>query len=321
MDEQTLQEQTPESSLDAGVVDNLPEDEPVSDIQDREEPEIAVTSDGEVKFSDDFFDDDYGKAPEVSKPEQKPETPNLYSPEELRNTPFEQWEKARLPQEIASYYDAVREQLDTRQKVEQVRNAPMPPVMGSAPQPYTPKDLVADANKLAMERLGITDEMDFEPEYDAEQRAALDLARYELIQQRNQAIATYNQRAGEMRELQDFNARLVSMPDYGAFNQWYENALVKVGKTNEQIQAELTNIAQNYGGRAVISQVMNWYNMYKAEKQQQAKAQKTPRAKVPPQLESTQGGNAGNHKVYNMRDFGNLDADEQAQALMDMGIV
>ena len=36
---------------------------------------------------------------------------------------------------------------------------------------------------------------------------------------------------------------------------------------------------------------------------------------------SSARGNAGNRKVYNMRDFGNLDADEQAQALMDMGIV
>ena len=49
--------------------------------------------------------------------------------------------------------------------------------------------------------------------------------------------------------------------------------------------------------------------------------QQRPRAKTPPTLESTHGGNYEGRKSYNMRDFSKLDDDEQAQALIDMGIV
>lgn len=352
MDEQTTQKQEQEQIQQPQTEE---QQTALATPAPESEPEIGITSDGEVKFSDSFFGD-YGRDKsdktdgtdiergnaDVQGERTVPEQPNseqaaqadtgaaqgelLYSPEELRSTPFEQWDRAKLPKEIADYYDAVKEQLEQRRNAEKIKNAPMPNMLGEEPKPYTAKELVKDANKLAMERLGIKDEDDFDPDYDAEHRAAVDLAKAELIQQRNTNIAMYQQRTSELNELRDFNARLVAMPDFNGFSKWYDNALVKVGKTNEQVQAELFNIAQHYGGRAVIQQLTNWYGMYRQEaakqvQQVQQQAQQTPRPKTPPTLESTQGGSQNNRKTYNMREFGQLDDDAQTQALMDMGIV
>jgi len=341
MDEQTMQ-QTQENSVDEEVA-ALPEDVPeTADEPAQEEPEIGLTSDGEVKFRDGFFGD-YGKKEDSGNGDQAgtdggdDEHPpaaesnvdgaqRLYSPEELRTTPFEQWDRARLPKEIAAYYDAVSAQLTARQKAAEVKNAPLPPILGDAPKPYTPKELVEDANKLAMEKLGITDAMDFDPEYDAEQRAAVDLAKAELIQRRNYDMASYQQRAQEFSELRDFNARLVSSPDFASFDKWYGQTLKKVGKTNEQVQAGLYEIARTHGGRAVIQQLQTWYRMFRDEtaaaQQQAAQVKQTPRVKrQPPKLESTQGGSTGGRRTYNMREFSQLDDDAQARALIDMGLV
>ena len=185
-----------------------------------------------------------------------------------------------------------------------------------------------------MERLGITDAMDFDPEYDAEHRAAVDLAKAELIQKRNYDVAVYQQRSMEFKELQDFNVQLVSLPvslpDFNQFNQWYLNTLTKIGKTDEQIKAGLYALAQSRGGREVIRQVKGWYNMYKQEMAQQAQQaqqvqqlrNQTPRVtKQPPKLESTQGGSTGPRRTYNMREFSQLDDDAQARALIYMGLV
>lgn len=317
-----------------------PENTNTSIPEDAPAPEVTITEDGEIDFKDSFFG--ISEEPQKKETDKEPEkataptatTPptNLYSPEELSSIPFENWDRGRLPSEIASYYDEVRNQLLRRQRAEQIRNTPMPNVLGEEPKPYTPKELIADANKLAMERLGVKED-DFDPEYDAEHRAAVDIAKSELLQQRNYDVAAYKQRAFEVNELMNFNAGLANLPDYDKFASWYVNAVQKAGKTNEQIQRELLLVAQQKGCREVIRIVSKWYNDFRHQTFQQAQAQatqqtqatqqqtQTPKTKIPPKLESSQGGNTTNRKTYDMRNFGQLDDDAQAQALIDMGIV
>lgn len=326
---ETEQDYSTQNVQDSGTI---PEDAP----QTEEEHEIALTEDGELEFSNDFLGisdkneeqktDNANEKKTTPQPE-KASTPNLYSPEELKSIPFERWDRGRLPAEIAAYYDAVQSQLTARQRVEQVRNAPMPNVLGEEPKPYTAKELVEAANKLAIERLGIKEE-DFDPNYEEEHRAAVDLAKAELIQKRNYDVAVYKQRESEINELRNFNIGLANIPDFDGFSKWYDNALRTVGKTNEQVQSELIDIARNHGARAVMQIITDWYNAYSGHRQQnvnrlmgQSRQTPAPKAKVPPRLEGTQGGNNTNGKTYNMREFGQLDDDAQAQALMDMGIV
>ena len=349
MDEQTTQQEQSQQFQQQQVTNQeaeqqdkeeptLQEDAPqVEQQQSQEEPEIGITEDGEVTFKDGFFGDFSKKAeedvtnkqPSTTTPQQT--TPNYYTDEELQNIPFEQWDMARMPEEVRRYAEVLNKQREiqfkqqrAQQQAEQIRNTPMPNLLGEEPKPYTPKELVESANKLAMERLKIKED-DFDPEYDAEHRAAVDIAKNDLIQQRNYEAAVYRQKATEFNDLMNFNANLVKIPDYDKFSEWYDNAIQKIGKTNQQVQNELVSVAQQRGCYEVMRIIQSWYKTFKQQAAQQAQAVEVKpqkeKAKIPPKLESTQGGNTSNRKTYNMRDFGQLDDDAQAQALIDMGIV
>ena len=323
MDEQ-IQEQTQESSLEADFqeqepINDIPEDEPVSDVSDGKEPEVSI-KDGEVNFSDDFFGDvpDDKPSGENTEADQK-ESPNYYTDEELQNTPADQWDKARMPDDVKRYYEAFLNQRAAVERQKEIQQrAQTPPSFLTQPKQYTPKELNDEAMKLAVQKLGLDDADDFD-DYEGEHRAALDMARQELLQKNASETADYLRKAGEYQNWQRFSGQLAEQPDFNEFHNWYLGEVKKSGNTPEQIDAGLKNLADMQGFGAVQNVWAEFYRQFRASKTQNKPVQRT-RAKIPPALESTRGGSDG-RKTYNMREFGNLDEDAQVQALMDMGIV
>ena len=316
-DIQDIQEQQ-ESVSEPEINDVIPEDEPVSEIEDTTEPEVAI-QDGEVKFSDDFFDE---------IPDDKPlqqeniKTPNYYTDEEIQNIPANQWDKSRMPDDVRKYYEAFVKQQEARTRQQEIqKRAETPPSFLEQPKRFTPKELHEEAMKLAVQNLGLKSADDFDT-YEGEHLAALDMARQEILQKNAAETANYQRKANEYQNWQMFSGQLAAQPDFNEFHQWYLDEIKKNGNTPEQIDAGLKNLA-NLQGFGAVQNV--WSEFYRQFQNSKTQAQNRPvqrtRAKTPPILESTQGGNSGNKRSYNMREFGNLDEDAQVQALMDMGIV
>ena len=328
-----------ETALQEDPVNDIQEDAPGTDDTgngDGKEPEIFIR-DGEVNFSGDFFDDVPENKPEKPSGEdnndtgenagtEKKETVNYYTDEELQNTPAESWDKARMPEDVRRYYEAYQRQLENHARQQRVQQeiqqrVQTPPAFLREPKKYTPKELNEEAMKIAAEKLGLksSDELD---DYDAEHRAALDIARSEILQKNSAETADYNHKTGEYKNWQIFSGQLAAQPDFNEFGQWYLEKVRKNGNTVEQVNAELMNIAKMQGF-GTVQQI--WTEFYRRFRAYKAQAQNKPvartRAKTPPTLESTQGGSQNNRKTYSMREFGQLDDDAQAQALIDMGIV
>ena len=317
MDEQTIQPQplTNDEPEQEYTEPTVQEDAP--QVEPEPEPEISI-SDGEVKFRDDFFGDVPDEPVEDEEPE--PPAPNYYTDEELQNTPYEQWDMERMPEEVqkyAKYLNAQTAARQTRQQIEQRANTT--PSFLTEPKQFTPKELNEEAEKLAVQRLGLEDRDELD-EYEGEHRAAIDMARQELMQKRNSEISNYQRTVGEYQQLQRFNAELSARPDFTDFQNWYMGKLKEGNYTLEQINHGLGDVAAKQGFRAVQD---FWGYAYREFLSDRAKSKqtRTPRPKRPPMLESTRGGNYDSRKSFNVRDFGQLDDDAQARALMDMGIV
>ena len=323
MDEQTLQEQTQESSFEPNLeqtepINDIPEDEPaVNSDNDGSEPEISL-QDGEVKFSDDFFDD----IPDDKASEFKEQgKPNYYTDEELQNIPANNWDKSRMPDDVKKYYDAFLAQQAAFSKQQEIQQrAETPPSFLTEPKRYTPKDLHEEAVKLAVQKLGLNNTDDFDI-YEGEHLAALDMARQELLQKSTNEAADYQRKFSEYKNWTTFQAQLAGQSDFKDFHNWYLDEITKNGNTEEQINAGLVKLAESQGFGAVQQTWAQMYQIYKNSKTQNKPSIQRTRAKMPPRLESSQGGNSSNRRSYNMRDFANLDEDGQVQALMDMGIV
>ncbi len=327
MDEQTIQQpisQEPaQSDFDSYEADNdvmedtdnslQDENETVfpdtSDFDDTADAEIAINNEGEVEFSDDFFGD-------IKEEPQEPEPPKFYTDDELQNTPYEQWDFNRMPEEVRRYANFLNQQTIARQRQQAIQQRQPQTFMDEVKQ-YTPKELADEGQKLAIEKLGITED-DWD-EYEPEHQAALRLAENELLQKRNAEVMNYQRNAGEFKQLQDFNARLVAQPDFKEFDAWHANRLRARNLTQQQIDAGLMQLANTQGYGAVQQVLGEWYREFQAERVKGRSSQ--PRRNLrPPVLEGTRGGdNSG--RSYNMRNFSQMDSDAQAKALMDMGIV
>ena len=323
--EETFSQSEPEPEYDEY-------DEPSADLKPNE---IALDDTGNIQFGDDFF----GDMPDDIEPEDDygspdtPNTPNYYTDDELKNTPFEQWDTERLNGDIQKFAPIVREQMQRRNaqaRAQSIQNAPMPSDI-TEPKQYTPKELSDEAMKLACEKLGLEGTEDFD-DYEPEHRAAMALATQELIQRRNSDITAYQRGQSEWGQLQRFNAELAQRPDYNEFNNWYIGKLHEVGVTAEQVNNGLYYYAKQNGNRfSVIPQIISsWYrefvnerNSASVDKQPSGRQQTNtrPRTDRPPVLESTRGNDYGGRRTVNLHDFGYMDADEQAQALMRMGLV
>lgn len=321
MDEQTTQQVTQTTN-------------PEPEQQPEAQPDITLDHEGNLNFSDEFLDYDKTEYQHDEQPVEEPQekAPSLYSDEELNSIPYEQWDKARMPKEAVAYYEAAAKQWQARANQEriqeQMRQAPLPDFLQTPPKQFTPKELAAEARKLAMQKLGLKDGDDFSPDYDEEHRAAVDMARQEIMQSKQLEVIRYNQFLAEYQELNNFNARFSQMPDFPAFNQWYINTLTKIGKTDAEVKNALHEMAKTYGPAEVQKQLASWYQRFKNETAQQPVQQpsmpqsKTRKARARPAvLESTRGGDSRpSNAGYDARDFGRMTQEQQIQALMDMGL-
>ena len=352
MDEQTIQQSTANQAADAGYEassgasvepdygyagegENIAE--PYEDGSEDEyassegeiEPEGARLDDeGNVRFGDKFFGDIHDTPP------SEPEAPKWYSPDELRNTPYEQWDVERLHGDIKEFVPIVREQLQARQRHEQLSRVPEVPEFLEAPHQYTPKELAEEAQRLACERLGLEDPEDFD-EYEGEHRAAQQMAMQELIQKQMADSQAYETGKTEWVQLQRFNAELASQPDFEDFNRWYMSKLQAKGVTAQQVNAGLYEYARRNGNRfGLIPQVIgSWYREYQGERGRarqagyDAQTSRYPQDRTgakrptPPVLESSGGNDYGGRRRVNLQTFGDMDSEEQASALMRMGVV
>ena len=306
---------------------DIPEPDP-EDVYDSSEPEprniepdgARLAKDGSVEFGENFF----GDVHETAK------APEYYTDEELRNTPYEQWDEKRLNGDISRFTPIVREQLQRRQaqsRAQTIENIPMPGDITEA-RPYTPQELSQEALQLASEKLGLEDPEDFD-DYEPEHRAAMQLAMNELIEKRNAEVQGYQRGQSEWSTLQKFNAELSQRPDFNDFNNWYMSKLQEAGVTAEQVNAGLYQYARRSGNRfSVIPQIIGaWYGEYLRERGRNSQgynrmpSHNTNRASRPPVLESTRGNDYGSRRSMNLQAFGDMDNDEQASALMRMGLV
>ncbi len=324
MDEQTTMISEPEATYNAeadglayGDYDTADYSEPDYSEPDAPEDEyitsgdgnITMTPDGELELSDEFF---------ANTVNDEPAPPNLYTKEELQATPFEQWEPDRLEGDVRDYIPIVRDQMMRRQMEQQLSMRPEMPPVANAPRQYTPAELAEAAQELACEKLGLDDPDDFD-EYESEHQAALNLAMQELSQQRNAEVAQYQRVARDYQDLQRFNAELVRRPDYVEFDRWFSEKLQEAGVTAQQVNAGLQEYARRSGGDygALRGVIAGWYQEF----QQERGAGMPVRGNRPPVLESPRGTSYEGRRSMNMRNFGNLDPDAQAMALMRMGIV
>ena len=286
-------------------------------------PEVSLTEDGELNFSDDFFGDIQDTPENENKEVNSPSVsaPSYYTDDDLQNIPYEQWEEARMPEEVKRYAKFLNAQTLARQQAQQrIQQIPSTPPNLQEPKQYTAKELNQEAISLAAKNLGLKSADDID-EYDSEHRTAVDMARQELMQKRNADIASYQQKSSEWQDFQKFNIELLGRPDFRTFDQWFINECKVRGTTPEQVQAGLFQIANNSDGgyKEVQRIVSGWYNIFKNSNVPPKKA--TQRVKTPPILESSRGGNFEGRKSVNLKTFGELDDDAQARALIDMGIV
>ena len=313
----------PDYSQDAGAE---PEyyDEPQGDFSQPDEQsdsDVSFDDNGDVNFSDEYlaeqekhFFSERTEPPAVDEPAK----PSYYTDEELLNTPFEQWQPDRLNGDIKKFVPIVQKQIAGRNIQNQVNQKAqqIPDFLQYQPQQYTPKELSDEAQKLACERLGLDNPDDFD-EYEGEHRAALNLAMQELAGNRQREIAEYGRKAADWQNLQNFNRSLAAQPDFQEFNHWYVNRLREMNVAPERVNAYLYQkaVANNYNFGGIIQEVYGWDREFQDTKSRR------PRANMPPTLESTRGGYGDSRSSVNLRNFGEMDSDAQARALMRMGLV
>lgn len=340
MDEQekmTTQEYSePEPELESSEPD-FTDTQPEPEAEAEElTSDWGITEDGEVEFNDNFLgevenglfpnrtpEEPQSEEPAQPQPQTQQQQPNYYTPEELANTPYEQWDINRLNGDVKNFVPIVQQQIAQRQAQAQVQAGRIQPTDQlsnyiPAPVQYTPKELVEAAQKLAVERLKLESAEDFD-EYEGEHRAALNLAMQELSSQRQTEVSNYQRASGEYQQLQEFNRRLSAQPDFREFYAWYEGKCKAQNVTPQQVDRGLWNYAVSNGGRfsEIAGFMGNWYREFQQSKAVSVK----PRAKKPPTLESSRGKSYDGAGGVNLRNFGDMNDEQQAQALIKMGLV
>ena len=301
MDEQTTATlEATSSEVDAAQAPQAPE------------PVMSLSEDGELDVSDGFWGDGAGASVEDEPaPEPVPEAPVVYTDDELRDTPWEQWDEARITGDVKRYIPFLRDQMERRARVAQMmgpqhRPMPQPP---AAPQMGT-KEIAAEAAKAAKAKLGLgeDDALDF---YEPEHVAALSLAAQEIQASQREAVARAERTAQDVRAFEEFAAGLAARSDFAEFDRWVTGRLASAGMHPEQLREYAVRTGDVAG---VHRTVAGWYQAWQEQKAKPKAAQK------PPVVEGGTGGVPGKRGV-DLRGFGDMDDDDQARALMDMGLV
>ena len=335
MDDQTTATQANNYDISAdGAANAGYEEEPITPMpEEPSQPEseealaedgVRLREDGNLEFGDEFFADMAESA------EEEPKSPNYYTDEELSQIPFQQWDLSRLNgdvpvSKIAPIVQSQLQQAQTQARSQAWENLPLPGGI-TEPKAYTPKELSAETLKLACEKLGIEDTEDFDI-YELEHKSAYELASQELIQKRNAEISRYQATLQSWRDNARYQTELTRRPDFGAFNQWYLSECQKAGYTPQQVDDALYQVVlQNGNNFGVIKQVIEgWYQTFHQQtgtpKPKRANPPRMRRIPNPPILESTRGNNYAGRPSIKARDFAGMTDDEQAAALMNMGVV
>lgn len=321
-----------------------------------ESGQVGMDEEGVLHFSEDFF----GKQePGEPQTEQDPaqQGPQFYSVEDLGRTAISDVDVKRLdPAKIGEYWGMVqrvmtgdRERIagleaqiaQMRQQLQgqQPPQAQQPPTQGTTPgqqptqQPgakLSQKELTQRAVDRAREMLGLPEDEDLDL-YEPEHQMAFAQAAQEVSAAQGQAAQAAERQAAEQAEAVRLEADIRALPDRDEFARWFDRQLVANGRTPDQVNMALNELVKQHGPGIVRSIVGNWYKQYRDEIGQQASTtptsqtaaqQRTPqRAQRPPVLEGSAGTSPEGRKVFDLSKFGEMDADEQAQALRQMGIV
>lgn len=286
---------------------------------------VKLDVEGELTFGEKFFGEMPGQA------EDAPPAVKLYTDEELDSIPFQQWDLSRLTGDVGKYARKVQEQLQrerTRQNEQRWENIPLPSDIVEV-KAYTPKELSEEALKLACEKLGITETEDFDS-YEMEHQSAYQLSLQELMQKRNAEMSAYQVGNQTWQENNRYQASLMSRPDFDDFNRYVEAQCQKRGTTIGEVNAYLYQLARQNGNNfRVVSQfIESLYQEYRAQKGTPPKdsvvsagMKRVPRTPAPAVLESTGGNTYAGKGRINARAFRGMNADEQEEALMRLGLV
>lgn len=310
----------------------MPEEPPTTTPENDEilpSDGVSLDENGELNVGNEFFGD-MPDSPGETQPEAP--APNWYTEEELDSIPFQQWDMSRLNGDIpvSKIAPIVQRQLQRTQAQANARkyeNTPLPDNFAEVKQ-YTPKELAQEAIKLACENLGIGDVDDFDS-YEAEHRAAYELASQELRHRRNAEIAAYQTAVQTWNENNRYQAELAQRPDFREFNQWAEEQFRMRGTTLAQVNLGLYNMARQNGNnfRIVPEFIEGLYREFRQAKQSARPKpanqgiRQIPRRPAPAPLESSQGSTYTGKPPFSAKDFGRMDEDQQADALMKLGLV
>ena len=193
------------------------------------------------------------------------------------------------------------------------------------------KELTQAAVNRAREMLELDEGEDLDL-YEPEHQMAFAQAAQEVAAAQTQAQAQAQLMAAQQEEEQQLAADIKAMPDRDEFARWLDREMRLVGQTPEQVNARLNELARQNGPGTVRRIVGNWYRRYRDEIGRQASGPRgaqgvvrmpqkpQQRAQKPPVLEGA-GGSPDGRSVYDIRKFGEMNADQQEKALIDMGLV
>jgi hypothetical protein len=267
--------------------------------------------------------------------EPKPEsTAEFYTAEELGNTPLDAIDMKRLPEGAREYLPIVKRNMDAaRQAIAhlQQQNAMLMQQLqanttAQAPAPANPdfKALAAQAAKIAKERLGLGEDDDLDMTYEPEHAAAFHMAMREVADgmRQSEAAPANVVDMGAAREWDAYVSQLGAQPDAAARVKWITEKLTQAGKNPNMLGEYIRQTGDYAGARRVIDAWNRMYDTEQARMSQAVKNQARPVQK-PPVLEGASGTDAGGRRSMNLRAFGAMEEnpEAQAQALLKLGLV
>ena len=302
---------------------------------DIESGGVSLGDDGELVFSDDFFEEFEPEKTEKTEETQEPakaDEPSYYSPAEMADAfAAGNLDVERLRPDVREYYTTIMERQRAAEEVRQpVQQQPVQQ-MPQPPQVVDMGKLREAAKKVAAQVYLKIPEGEFD-EFDPAHAQAQNLAMLEI---RDRALEMHRQEAarqqevyrlqGEAQRKQDdiramYGEFQKDNPDLGQidayFAEWRGGLPAREAEdVDAAIQSgELAKV------RLVVSRLIGDYRKAKGGGSTEPVKKEAPKA--PPKVESSAGGtdkeDAG---VMDIAGLGEMTAEEQVEALLKLGIV